>query len=67
MTTTRETTSPKKSLEPLDRLFNILFTETMYAQLHDFASRFGISKGCLVRIALEEHFRSIDNTNTYDR
>ena len=67
MTTTRETTSPKKSLEPLDRLFNILFTETMYAQLHGFASSLGISKGHLVRIALEEHFRSIDNTNTYDR
>ena len=66
MTTTLETTSPKKTLEPLDRLFNILLTDTMYAELHGFALRFGVSKGHMVRIALEEHFRSIDTKNTLE-
>lgn len=60
MTTKLETPRSEKSREPLEKPFNVLFTESMYLRLHGYASGSGISKGRLMREALEEHFHKID-------
>jgi predicted DNA-binding protein len=52
-----------KSREPLEKPFNVLLSETMYLRLHRYASGLGVSKGCLIREALEDHFQKIDAEN----
>ena len=64
MTTKLETPRSEKSREPLEKPFNVLFSKTMYLRLQGYASGFGISKGLLVRNALEEHFQKIDAENS---
>ena len=66
MRTTLDTPRSKKPREPLDKLFNVLFTETMYARLESYSSRFGISKGALIREALEGRFQTIDDENALE-
>ena len=66
MTKTLDTSHPKKSREPLDKLFHVLFTETMCLRLNSYANRRGISKGRLVRIAVEEHLHKIENPQSLD-
>ena len=67
MTTTLDTSRSKKPRESIDKIFNVLLTESLYLRLNGYAYRFGISKGRLVREALEESFRKIDAENTLER
>jgi hypothetical protein len=66
MTTTLETLSSMKPREPLEKPFNVLFTESMYLRLHSYASGLGVSKGRFMREALEEHFQKIDAETRHD-
>ncbi|MDZ4733963.1 MAG: hypothetical protein SGJ16_10315 [Nitrospirota bacterium] len=66
MTPTLDTPRSKKPHEPLNKLFNVLFTETQHLKLNDYACRFGVSKGRLIREALEESFRKIDAENNLE-
>ena len=63
MTPTLDTPRSKTPRESIDKIFNVLMTQAMYARLESYSSRFGISKGALIREALEEHFQKIDAEN----
>ena len=55
MTTTLETPQSIKSQENLDKAFNVLFTPTMYTQIVNHSNHLNISKGTLIRFAIEEY------------
>jgi hypothetical protein len=66
MTTTIETPNALKSPEHLKKLFHILMTRTMYTKIENLSVRLSISKGALIRFALEDYFRKMDEEDTID-
>ena len=63
MTTTLEAPHTLKSRETLEKVFNVLFTPTMYAEIENHSTHLSISKGALIRCAIEEHLRRMDAEN----
>ncbi|MGH7183815.1 MAG: hypothetical protein ACREJN_17815 [Nitrospiraceae bacterium] len=59
MTTMLETPHSMKSREPLDKLFHVLFTPRMYTEIESLSAQLSISKGALIRIAIEEYFSKV--------
>lgn len=60
MRTSLETTHAMKSREPLEKVFNVLFTPTMYTEIESLSAHLSISRGALIRFAIEEYFRKVD-------
>ena len=60
MTTTLETTDAIKSREPLEKVFNVLFRPSMYAEIESLSAHLSISKGALIRFAIEEYLHKVD-------
>lgn len=60
MKTSLETTHAMKSREPLEKVFNVLFTPSMYTEIKSLSAHLSISKGALIRFAIEEHLRKVD-------
>ena len=65
MTTILETPHSMKSREPLDKLFHVLFTPTMYTEIESLSAHLSISKGALIRLAIEEYLSKLDEKNTF--
>lgn len=59
MTTTLEAHQSMKSREHLEKLFHVLMTPTMYTQIEHHSAHLSISKGALIRFAIEEHLRRL--------
>jgi hypothetical protein len=51
-----------KSREPLEKVFNVLFTPTMFTEIQSLSAHLRISKGALIRFAIEEHLRRLGTT-----
>lgn len=49
-----------KTSEPLERVFHMLFTKTMYTELENQSVKLTISKGALIRYALQDYFKKLD-------
>ena len=60
MTTTLEAPHALKSRETLEKVFNVLFTPTMYAEIENHSTHLSISKGALIRCAIEEYLSKVD-------
>jgi hypothetical protein len=60
MPTILETPQSMKSHEPLEKVFNVLFTPTMYADIESQSMQLRISKGALIRSAVETYLRRMD-------
>lgn len=60
MTTTLEAPSALKSHEALDKVFNVLFTPTMFTEIENHSTHLSISKGALIRLAIEEYLRNLE-------
>lgn len=58
MTKTTETLSSRNP-EPLEKAFHVLFGPTMVARLTSHATNLKISKGALIRQALDNYFRNL--------
>ena len=52
-----------KSREPLEKVFNVLFTPTMYTEIESLSAHLSISKGALIRFAIEEYLDEGKPTN----
>ena len=61
MTTTLETPQSMKSREPLEKVFNVLFTPTMYTEIAHHSNHLNISKGNLIRFAIEEYLQKLQD------
>ena len=59
MTTTLEAPRAIKSREPLEKVFNVLFTPTMFTEIESHSTHLSISKGALIRFAIEEYLRKL--------
>jgi hypothetical protein len=66
MTMTLEVPQPIKSHEPLEKVFNFLMTPTMYAQMEYFSAGLSMSKGALIRLALEDYLIKLEVEDTVD-
>lgn len=66
MTTTLETPQSIKSQENLDKAFNVLFTPTMYTQIVNHSKHLSISKGALIRIAMEDYLHKREEDDALD-
>lgn len=62
MATTVDAPPSMKSREPLEKLFHVLLTPSMYTELEAHSVRVGISKGALIRLGIQEVFRKTLNT-----
>ena len=60
MTTTLETPQSMKSREQLEKVFNVLFTPTMHTDIERLSAHLKISKGALIRCAIEEYLYRVD-------
>ena len=60
MTTTQDVPQSMKSHEPLEKVFNVLFTPTMYTEIESQSTQLRISKGALIRCAIEEYLHKVD-------
>lgn len=59
MTTIQEPPDPKKPTQPLNKLFHVLFTRGMYTELEVLSTRFKLSKGAIIRLAIENYIRRL--------
>ena len=66
MTTILETPHSMKSREPLEKLFHVLMTPTMYTEIESLSVHLRISKGALIRFAIEEYLSKVDEKNTIE-
>ena len=66
MTTILETPHSMKSREPLEKLFHVLMTPTMYTEIESLSVHLNISKGALIRFAIEEYLSKVDEKNTIE-
>lgn len=66
MTTILEAPQSMKSREPLEKVFNVLFTTTMYAEIEHHSAHLSISKGALIRMALEDYLRKKEEEDALD-
>lgn len=64
--TTVEAPQSMKSHEPLDKVFNVLFTPTMHTQIEHHSTHLKISKGALIRMALEDYLRKREEEDALD-
>jgi hypothetical protein len=53
-----------KSQESLEKVFHVLFTPTMYAAIESRSAALKISKGALIRSAVERHLRSLASSKS---
>ena len=60
MTTTQQTPSVLKFQESLDNVFHVLFTRSMYTEIENRSTDLHISKGALIRLALDEYFKNLN-------
>ena len=60
MTTILEAPNALKSREPLEKVFNVLFTPTMFTEIENHSTHLSISKGALIRCAIEEYLSKVD-------
>jgi predicted DNA-binding protein len=60
MTTTLETPQSMKSREHLEKLFHVLMTPTMYTQIENHSAHLSISKGALIRSAVETYLSKVE-------
>ena len=63
MTTTLEAPHTLKSRETLEKVFNVLFTPTMFTEIENHSTHLSISKGALIRCAIEDYLRKVDVAN----
>jgi hypothetical protein len=63
---TLEVPQPIKSHESLEKVFNVLMTPTMHNQIEHLSVHLRISKGSLIRSALEDYFCKLEEENTMD-
>ena len=66
MTMTLEVSQPIKSHESLEKVFNFLMTPTMHNEIERLSAHFRISKGSLIRLALEDYFCKLEQEDTVD-
>jgi hypothetical protein len=52
-----------KSHEPLEKVFHVLLAPSMYAAIESHSAILKISKGALIRSAVERHLRNLDARN----
>jgi hypothetical protein len=64
MQTTLEDSCSMKSHETLDKVFHVLFTQSMYTELEALSTRRRVSKGALIRLAIEEYVRQLDHEHS---
>jgi len=64
MTTTLETPYALKSPEHLDKLFHVLMTPTMYAEIETLSENLNISKASVIRTAIKEYFCKVHDQNS---
>lgn len=60
ITTTLEAPQSMKSREPLEKVFNVLFTPAMFTHIESHSTHLGISKGALIRSAVETYLRKVE-------
>jgi len=66
MTTTLEAPQSMKPRELLEKVYHVLMTPTMYTEIENLSVHLNISKGALIRFALEDYFRKMDEEDTVD-
>jgi predicted DNA-binding protein len=66
MTTSPQTPTALKSREPLEKVFNVLFTPTMYTEIENHSTHLGISKGALIRSAIEAYVRKMEEEDALE-
>lgn len=66
MTKTRIVQDGIKNSEPLERVFHMLFTKTMYAEIENHSTNLKISKGAIIRSAVERYLRNLDANRSVD-
>ena len=59
MTATLEATHSRTLIEPLDKLFHVLFTKSMYAELEILSTRLKLSKAAIIRTAIEKYIHDL--------
>lgn len=60
MTTTVEKLNALKSSEHLEKVFNVLMTPTMYTQIDNHSAHLSISKGALIRSAVQTYLSKVE-------
>ena len=66
MTMTLEVPQPIKSHESLEKVFNFLMTPSMHKKIEHLSKHLRISKGSLIRLALEEYVCQLEHDGTGD-
>jgi predicted DNA-binding protein len=66
MTTTLEAPNALKSPEHLERLFHVLMTPSMYAEIETLSENLNISKASVIRTAIEEYFCKLQDDDRMD-
>ena len=66
MTTTLEVPQSMRSREHLEKLFHVLMTPTMYTQIENHSAHLSISKGALIRLAMDDYLRKREEEDALD-